>query len=313
METDDQAVARLAARQHGIVAMRQAVSAGMTPAAVRHRVNTRRLLPLYPSVYRVAGSPVTWRSNVLAACLAAPGPGVASHRSAARLWDLPGGSERTIEITCRRWRRTQLTALVVHETLSLDALDVTVRDSIPCMTVERTLLSLGAASPASVELALDAALRRHLTSVAALRSLLDRLGVKGRPGAGVLRQVLDRHGGEEAVTESVMETRLKQLLRRHRLPMPRFQYEVRSGDRFVARVDAAYPDQKVAIEYDSYEHHTGHKAHVRDSRRRNALVGLGWSVISVTAADIKSGGDHVVAMIRAARSLHASIGPDMST
>ena len=93
---------------------------------------------------------------------------------------------------------------------------------------------------------------------------------------------------------------MKQLLRRHGLPLPEFQYEVRVGARFVARVDAAYPRHRVAVEYDSFEHHTGRAALVRDSRRRNALAGIGWSVIAVTAADITGGGDHVVAMIRSA-------------
>jgi hypothetical protein len=153
---------------------------------------------------------------------------------------------------------------------------VTVVDAIPGMTIERTLLSLGAVLPSSVvELALDAALRRELTTLDQVRSTLRRLGRPGRNGAGVLRHLVDRHDSETAITESVMETRLQQLLRRHALPMPIFQYEVRSGNRFVARVDAAYPECRVAIEYDSCEHHTGRAALVRDSPRRNALVGIG--------------------------------------
>lgn len=313
METDDQAIARVAADQHGIITMEQAIAEGMSLHAIRHRVSTRRLVPLHPGVYRIAGSPATWRSSLLAACLAAPGPGLASHRSSARLWDLPGGSERLVEITCRRWRRVQLAGLVVHETGVLDAIDTTVVDAVPCMTVERTLLSLGAVVPATVvELAMDTALRRGITSLGHVHSLLERLGRRGRPGVGVLRQVLDRHVGDAAVTESVMETRLKQMLRRQGLPVPSFQYEIRAGGRFVARVDAAYPDDRIAIEYDSYAHHTGRAALVRDSRRRNALVGLGWAVVSVTAADIKAGGDHVVAMIRSARSLSASSSADIS-
>ena len=292
----------LAASQHGIVTMQQALSIGMTRKVVGHRVSTRRWEPVHPGVYRVAGTPATWRGDLLAACLAAPGPGTASHRSAAQLWGLPGGSERVIEITCRRWRRARLPRLVVHESGVLDDADLAVRDGIPCMTVERTLLSLGAVRPSAVvEMALDAALQRKLTSIEQLQRLLKRLGRPGRDGAGVLRRLVELHAGQSGLTESAMETRLKQLLRRRGLPPPEFQYEVRFGNRFVARVDAAYPECRLAIEYDSYEHHTGRAALVRDSRRRNALTGIGWSVISVTAADIANGGNHVIAMIRATR------------
>jgi very-short-patch-repair endonuclease len=310
--TDDLAIARIAEQQHGIVTMQQALDLGISRESVRHRVSERRLHPVHPAVYRVAGSPETWRGNLLAACLAAPGPGVASHRSAAKLWHLPGASERLVEITCRRWRRVQRSGLVVHESGAVDAADVTLLDAVPCMTVERTLLSLGAvASAAVVEMAVDAALRRELTTLDGLHRLLRRLGRPGRDGVGVLRRVVERHSAEAGMTESVMETRLKQLLRRHGLAVPKFQYEVRAGHRFVARVDAAYPEHRIAIEYDSYEHHTGRAAHVRDSRRRNALVGMGWYVISVTAADIACGGDHLVTMIRAATSRLASTSADI--
>ena len=46
---------------------------------------------------------------------------VASHRSAAALWELPGARRDIVEITCPRWRRAQHDGLVVHESLALDA------------------------------------------------------------------------------------------------------------------------------------------------------------------------------------------------
>jgi hypothetical protein len=47
---------------------------------------------------------------------------------------------------------------------------------------------------------------------------------------------------------------------------------IRHEGRFIARVDAAYPELRIAIEFDSYEHHTG-KLAVRDTDRRNQLLG----------------------------------------
>jgi very-short-patch-repair endonuclease len=299
----DENLARFAEQHHGIITLEQAEHVGISPAMRDRRIRNGRWIVLHPGVYRLSGAPPTWRGKLLAACHAAPGSGVASHRSAASLLSLPGGSTRMVEITCERWQRLHHAGLVVHETGMLPPEDVGLVDGIPCMTVERTLLSLGAVLAASVvEMAVDEALRRELTTLSALDAIVRRLAGRGRGGVGVLRRMVALHSKDAALTESVMETRLKQLLRRHGLPGPEFQHEVRSGNRFVARVDAAYPDSRIAIEYDSYEHHTGRAALVRDSRRRNALAGIGWTVISVTAADIATGGEHAVAMIRAALS-----------
>ena len=97
-----------------------------------------------------------------------------------------------------------------------------------------------------------------------------------------------------------METKLKQLLRRHDLPIPAFQYEIYHGGRFVARVDAAYPELRIAIEYDSYEHHTGKQAIVRDNDRRNILRRIRWQVVTFTAADLQRDGGHAIEALTAA-------------
>ena len=98
-----------------------------------------------------------------------------------------------------------------------------------------------------------------------------------------------------------METRLKRLLRRHGFPAPVFQYVIHDGRRFVARVDAAYPELRIALEYDSYEHHIGKLALVRDNDRRNQLTRLGWRTITFTAADMDHDGGQAIEALRAAR------------
>ena len=193
--------------------------------------------------------------------------------------------------------------LIVHESTVLTAHDVAVVGVIPTTTVERTLLDLGAVRPpATVELAVEAALRRELTTIDALERTLRRLGRRGRNGAGVLRSVLGLHTVDRTLTESEMELRLLQLLRRNGLPEPVTQYEIRVGGRFVARVDAAYVDWKIALEYESVAFHTGREALVRDSARRNQIVAVGWKPIAVTWADVVSGGHQVCAAITAART-----------
>jgi very-short-patch-repair endonuclease len=60
---------------------------------------------------------------------------------------------------------------------------------------------------------------------------------------------------------------------------------IRDERRFIARVDLAYPVERVALEYEG-DHHRERATFRRDIARVNALTALGWIVIRVTADDI---------------------------
>lgn len=225
---------------------------------------------------------------------------MASHRSAAALWDLAGGRRSIQEITCPRWRRARHDGLVVHESKAFDPIDGIVIEGIPVTTPERTLVDLGAVCHESVvEMALDAAENRELVTRDSVRTTLTRLGRSGRNGVGAVRRLLATHGPDRKPTESEMETLLLQVLRRKGFPEPVTQYEIRRAGRFVARVDAAYPQWRIAIEYDSYEYHAGRKAHDRDNDRRNKVVAAGWLPMTATAEDLRAGGPVLCAAISA--------------
>lgn len=70
------------------------------------------------------------------------------------------------------------------------------------------------------------------------------------------------------------------------LPPPEPQIDVWHNGQFVARVDLGWRRAKVALEYDGAWH--GDPAQLaRDRRRLNALTAAGWTVIYVTAADMR--------------------------
>jgi very-short-patch-repair endonuclease len=295
----DKRLALLARSQHGLFTRAQCDEIGFTPDQREFRARMGRWVVLYDGVYRIAGLPDSWPATVLAACWATKGLAVASHRSAAALWDLPGGHTDLVEISCRRKRRTRTPGLVVHETDLLRELDIVTVDGIPATSVEQTLLGLAAVSGQVItEMALDKALRLRLTTAHRLEEFVQHKGKRGRNGIGVLRALVSGLDPLVGLPESVMETKLKQLLRRHGLPSPVFQYEIRDQDRFVARVDAAYPEHRIAIEYDSYEHHTGKLAIVRDNDRRNRIRRARWRYVVFTAADIRRDGGEALATLR---------------
>lgn len=70
--------------------------------------------------------------------------------------------------------------------------------------------------------------------------------------------------------------------------MPICQHEVRLQTGQRAYVDFAYPEALLAIEADSYRHHSSLAAWSRDRVRNNELVAMGWRVLPVTFRDLTS-------------------------
>jgi hypothetical protein len=297
----ERAVAGYSASHHGVFGSAVLHELGATRRFADNRVANGRWVRLYEGVFRLAGAPRTWRGELLAACLAAGPCALASHRSAAELWKWPGGRTDFVEITCPRWRRGQEAGPVIHESKALDPADRCVVDNIPVTSPGLTLLMLGAvASPLTVEMALDVALRQGHVTYASLRALLRRVGRRGRNGAGVLRTIVNERAPDRGVPESPMETKLLRLVRELGFPPPIAQYEVRHEGSFYGRLDAAWPDRKVGIEYDSYEHHTGKLALVRDNARRDALRAIEWRIVVATAEDLKDRGARIAPLLHQA-------------
>jgi predicted transcriptional regulator of viral defense system len=302
MSNPDQALTQFSEEHHGVFAIGHAYELGFTERQVIHRKATGRWQRAFLGAYHLAGAPPTWKGDLLAACWAGGFRAVASHRSAAALWKLAGGRRSIQEITCPRWRRARHDGLVVHETKAFDPVDAMEIDGIPVTTPERTLLDLGAVCHASVvEMALDAAEKRELVTLDSARATVRRIGRSGRNGVGTLRELLDARSPGRKPPESEMETLLLQVLRRLGYPEPVTQYEIRHAGRFVASVDAAYPQWRVAIEYDSYEYHGGRNAHAKDNNRRNRIIAAGWLPVVATAADLRAGGAVLCAAIRSRR------------
>ena len=177
----------------------------------------------------------------------------------------------------------------MHETLALGAADITIVDHIPCTSIERTLFDMcGTGGSGLADLLIDSALRRRLTTIERLLATRDRLAKRGRRGGANFRSAMDRRDPSAALPESEPERMLARYLVANGLPAPVHQHVVRNRrNLFVARVDLAYPEAGVMIEYDSAAHHLGKIALERDSIRRNAMTSLGLRVVTATAADLR--------------------------
>ena len=81
-------IARLAARQHGIVSRSQLLGAGAGPRQIDRLVNARQLHPIHRGVYAVGHRLLTPEGRWAAAVLAGGDGAVLSHESAAMNWQL---------------------------------------------------------------------------------------------------------------------------------------------------------------------------------------------------------------------------------
>lgn len=129
---------------------------------------------------------------------------------------------------------------------------------------------------------LDAALRSghcsrgELCSAAAQQS--------GRRGIVAVRDLLALASPQ---AESPMESEARLVMVDGGLPPPVLQYEITDAGGRVWRVDFAWPERRVAAEYDGVAWHSGPEAFYRDRRRTAALQDLNWLVVPMVAEDVR--------------------------
>lgn len=276
----DARVAAIAARQHALITHAQAIGAGGTPAMIRHRKDTGRWRTVHRGVYLVAGAPFTWETRLLAAVLAAGRGALASHRSAAVLWELDDFRPGPPEISVPRHHKPEQLPARVHESTDLELADPVRRRGIPTTGLVRTLLDMGCLTGFDrLEGAVHQVIRETGNEWPDLYDALVRHSRRGRNGCGWFRGVLDENYGDQVVTDSRFEKNVRRLLLDAGVDEPESQYCVYDGDVFVAELDLAWPPPMVALELQSKKHHLNPAAFERDKRRLNACRLLGWNVL----------------------------------
>ena len=257
-----------------------AIASGRVTA---HQLRSSAWRRLYPDIYACASLVVTHELRALAVTrLLVPGA-VASGRSAAVLWDVElAGPDDAVECTVPATTTAGAVAGVRLTRRSISTAEVIPRRQVPTTTPKRTALDLARIRPLDeAVVALDRFLAPGLVFLSEVRAAAD--GLTGRDCRHV-RQVAQLADG---LAGSPQETRLRLALHRSGLPPPVAQHTVRDADgRWVARVDFAWPEQRLAVEYEGLWHGE-HQQVARDRQRLNALSRAGWRVVFVTAADLR--------------------------
>ena len=112
--------------------------------------------------------------------------------------------------------------------------------------------------------------------------MLARLSERGRSGCGVFRRVLDERALKVVSPHrGLLEPRFAGLAKRFGLPPYEYQRKIFDAHgRFIAQVDFAYPEVKLAIEVDGFEDHGTPQAMIANmDRDHRPGVENGWYVI----------------------------------
>jgi hypothetical protein len=170
--------------------------------------------------------------------------------------------------------------------------DTTIRNGLPITAGTRTALEIIEITDEEHALVvIDGLLRAGETTI----PLLERraIGMRQDPGSLSVPIVLMHADGRH---ESAGETRTACMLRQARLPRPRPQVEIRDRyGRVVHRVDFAWPELGVFLEFDGKEKYLKHRRKgesvadcvLREKRREELICGLtGWRCIRIVWADL---------------------------
>jgi len=140
---------------------------------------------------------------------------------------------------------------------------------------------------------LDAALHSRRCTPADLAAAVDLQS--GRRGIIAVRDLLPLADGR---AESAMESEARLAMLDHGLPRPELQHVITGHDGERWRVDFAWPEARVAAEYESVEFHSGAADMVRDRKRLAGIQETGWILIPIVASDVRRTPARMCARIR---------------
>jgi very-short-patch-repair endonuclease len=245
----DRLVARIAARQHGVISIGQLAEAGIARQGAYKRARIGRLHRVHIGVYAVGHSGLGKEGRWMAAVLACGEGAALSHRSAAELWGLLPTGRGPVHVTVPGYGgRRRRKGIRLHRSCTLTAEQTGRRLNIPLTCPVRTLADLrGAVPPAE------------------LRRAIRQAEVMGLPLG---------NAGEPDGTRSELERAFLALARRHRLPAP--TVNARVGP---MTVDFLWPDRRLIVETDGYRYHRGRQAFEDDRARDLELRRRGYQVL----------------------------------
>lgn len=280
-------VARIAARQWGIVTRAQLLACGFSASGILRWIANGRLFEVYRGVYALGHTCISEEGRLAAALFHAGSGAALSHPTAAWWWEVTPTHNEAIHVSVLRRRRLD-DGLVVHHPRKLVRV---IHRKLPVTPLARTLVDFAADAPErAVRKAVAEAEYRHGLDPRALLSVLGR----GVPGSAALRSALESHMPELARTASPLEEDFLFFCERYDLRLPLVNRRVEGK-----KVDAFWPKERLIVELDSISAHGSAPRRLVDRERDLHLRRLGYEVRRYTWHQVQTTPDAVADDLRA--------------
>jgi predicted transcriptional regulator of viral defense system len=288
----DLVLARIAARQHGLLRLAQLLAAGLSRKAISRRVRVGRLHRVYHGVYALGHRGLSRHGLWLAGVYAAGEGAGLSHLCAAALRELRELRTDFVDVVAPK-RRAPNGPLRVHASRTLHPSDITTYKGIPVTTVARTCVDLtDVLSPHQLANVMHEAAYRKCLNRVQLEEAMARAA--GRQNLRVLTKALALNESGSAGTKSPHEDAFLALLESAGIPEPLVNIQLLGEE-----VDCHWPDRKLVVEVDGRGH--GRRRTRRDDVRRDtALEAAGWKVLRFSGREIERRPQDVLARLRSA-------------
>jgi very-short-patch-repair endonuclease len=173
-----------------------------------------------------------------------------------------------------------------------------VHEGIPATSVHRTIFDLAASADLDTVVAMiKEAEYLNRWDRLSLPDLLERY--PGKRGSRKVRFALSRITEEPpGRTRSKLEERFAPFLRRHRLPLPRFNDWILLGAKRY-QVDCHWSHLQLIVELDGWKGHSTRSAFQDDRARDRALHAAGFSVVHLTWNQLDVEAEEIASDLRA--------------
>ena len=256
------------------------MKAGWSEGSIEKRMRRGRLHPVHAGVYSIAPQQLLTRQGWwMAAVLASEPEALLSHQTAAALWGIRGYSGGAVHVTAPH-KSTSTHGIRRHFSI-VSADERAMEEGIPATSVHRTIFDLApAVSVDDVVAMIKEAEYLQRWDRLSLPDLLDRYS--GKRGSRKIRFALRRLQEEPPSRKrSKLEDRFAPFLRRHHLPLPRFNDWILLGAKRY-QVDCHWPHLRLIVELDGWEGHSSRSAFQDDRSRDRKLKVAGFSVLHIT-------------------------------
>lgn len=278
----------LLAGQDGLITTAQLVQRGLDESVLRRWAREQGWRRIAPRVYLAAGHRLTDRARIRAAGLWGGEYATVCGPAAAWWHGLLAAAPAETAVTVPRRLGLRGYPGVRIRRRDLAAPDRVHIDGIWCAAAPLAVLETAVALPDGSAF-LDRALQKHVRFEQLYRAYCRNMAAYGAARVGaLLTAAADR-------ADSMAERRLITILR---------SAGIRGWQRGVPfgrwTIDVAFPDAKVAVEFDGWAYHSDVERFRADRSKGNALVRAGWRLLRFTWHDLENRPQYVIAEVRAA-------------